>query len=211
MCSAAVCCLPPAGATSTERACGAAWRSPAACSSRRSSQSAGNGAGAGPVRRTTSISPSAVAEGFAGALERPAALAPLVLAARVVADVPVPLCLQSLAGHDRVVAVRVRAVDDDLRVQVWDALRQSARVEGGGRNVDRARQMRVCVDHGRESVDENELVAALELVLQLVRADYAGSQLSSNSASSSGGKPAYGFSPALPSAPLRLSTSTPAP
>src|SRR5437773_1522364 len=78
-----------------------------------------------------------------GALEWKAGGAPLVLAAGVVADLRVAQRFQPLCGDDGVVAVRVRAVDDDLRLEVGDAFGETGRIDCGRRHVDRARQVRV--------------------------------------------------------------------
>src|SRR3954466_1406063 len=118
MSSAAARFRPQDARISTAARCVPAWRFAAAPPCACSRRPAGSGAAAGRRRPTTSTSRSAAAEGLAGALERQAEAAPLVLAARVMANVRVAERAQALAGGDRVVAVLVRAVDDDLRRQV---------------------------------------------------------------------------------------------
>src|SRR5690348_9511377 len=123
---------------SSAPACAVGWRLPAACSCGRSSLWGGSGAGAGAARPTTSTSRSTDGERPARTLERQAELLPLVLAARVVADVRIAELAQAPRRLDRVVAVGVRAVDDDLRVECRHALRAADRLDRTRRHVDRS-------------------------------------------------------------------------
>src|SRR5512133_1363749 len=123
------CCHLRGGAISTVPALAPAWRSPAACSCARSNRSGGSGVGAGAARPTTSTSLSTVDERLAGALEREPELAPLLLAAGVVADVRVAERAQALGCRDGVMALGVGAVDDDLGVEVGNALAAAQRVD----------------------------------------------------------------------------------
>ena len=95
----------------------------------------------------------------------------IVIAARVVADVRVTERLKLHTGRDRVLAVRTRAVDDDLRAAIRDTPRDHVGIEARRRHVDRSRQTGVRVHHRRERVDEHERLSVFELAQQLVCRD----------------------------------------
>ena len=106
----------------------------------------------------------------AAAFERQPGGFPVTPAAGIVAHVGVAELEQTVGDSRRAVAVLVRAVDDDLGALVGNAT-AGAIVQQLLGHVDRARQVRHRERDRRERVDENEVVAVLDLLPQLFAPD----------------------------------------
>lgn len=102
--------------------------------------------------------------------DRQSGLDPALLALRILPHIRVSQRRQFTGGVLGSMSSRTGAVDDDIRVQVRQNL-VSAFCHLAGRQIDRSRQMTQVIGFRGQRFDQNEIVATIDLGLELVARD----------------------------------------